>query len=118
MKNKEKEEFKKILQELDDPKNNREINYGLPLNPTSLQMAKYKLCKKILGYKQDNGLSREQVAEKIGISKAEIEDILFCCIEEFTLDRLTSYASQLFAPCQIEILIKENNPTTFYAQAN
>ena len=56
MKNKEKEEFKKILQELDDPKNNREINYGLPKNPTSLQVAKYKLCKIILGYKQDNDL--------------------------------------------------------------
>ncbi|WP_147410111.1 hypothetical protein [endosymbiont GvMRE of Glomus versiforme] len=52
-------------------------------------------------------MTREQVAEKIQLSKAETEDILFCEIERFTLDRLTDYASKLFAPCEIEINIKE-----------
>ncbi|CAG8583353.1 27219_t:CDS:10, partial [Gigaspora margarita] len=36
-------EFEKYLQEIEDPKNNREINYGLPKNPDSLQITKYKL---------------------------------------------------------------------------
>ena len=102
------QEFEKYLEKIEDPKNEREINRSLPKNPTPLQVAKYKLCKKILGYKLDNNLTREQIAEKIQLSKAEVEDILFCEIEKFTLDRLTEYASKLFAPCEVEINIKPN----------
>jgi predicted XRE-type DNA-binding protein len=101
----EKQKFKDFLKKVEDPNYQREINKSLPENPTSLQVAKYKLCKKILGYKLDNKLTREQVADKIGLSKAETEDILFCEIEKFTLDRLMTYASQLFAPFQVEVNI-------------
>jgi predicted XRE-type DNA-binding protein len=104
----EKQKFKEFLKKAEDPNYQREINRSLPENPTSLQVAKYKLCKKILGYKLDNKLTREQVADKIGLSKAETEDILFCEIEKFTLDRLMTYASQLFAPFQIEVNITDN----------
>ncbi|CAG8713175.1 20173_t:CDS:2 [Racocetra fulgida] len=97
------QEFEKYLQEIEDPKNNREINYGLPKNPDSLQITKYKLCKKILGYKLVNNLTREQIAEKINLSLAETEDILFCCIEKFTLDRLLVYASRLLFPFEVNI---------------
>ncbi len=89
------QEFEKHLSEISDPKNNSEVNYSLSKNPTPLQVAKYKLCKQILSYKLKNNLTREQVAERMGISKAETEDILFCCIEEFTLDRLITYESKL-----------------------
>jgi predicted XRE-type DNA-binding protein len=101
--NKEEQEFKKYLQEIEDPKNNSEINYGLPKNPNSLQITKYKLCKKILGYKLVNNLTREQIAERIDLSQAETEDILFCCIEKFTLDRLLIYASRLLFPFEVNI---------------
>ena len=50
----------------------------------------------MLGYKLDNKLTREQIARKIQLSKAETEDILFCEIEKFTLDRLMTYANKLF----------------------
>ena len=72
-------EFEKYLQEISDPKNNSEVNRALPKkNPTALQVAKYKLCKQILGYKLKNNLTREQIAKRIEISKAEVEEILFC----------------------------------------
>jgi len=103
----EKQKFKEFLKKVEDPNYQREINRALPPNANSLQVAKYKLCKKILFYKQESKLTREQVAEKIQLSKAETEDILFCEIEKFTLDRLVAYASQLFAPCQVEINITE-----------
>ena len=98
-------EFEKYLQGISDPKNNSEVNY-----PTPLQVAKYKLCKQILGYKLKNNLTREQTAERIGISKAETEDILFCCIEEFTLDRLVTYASKLLDPAEINIIVEQKRP--------
>jgi hypothetical protein len=106
----EKQKFKEFLQKAEDPNYQREINRSLPKNPTPLQVAKYKLCKKILGYKLDNNLTREQVAEKIQLSKAETEDILFCEIEKFTLDRLTEYAGRLLFPCEVEINI---NPSVY-----
>ena len=99
-------EFEKYLQEISDPKNNSEVNYSLPKNPTPLQVAKYKLCKRILVYKQDNNLTREQVAKKIMLSKAEIEDILFCEIEKFTLDRLVDYAERLFSLTEIKLIVE------------
>ncbi|CAG8461075.1 16962_t:CDS:1 [Gigaspora margarita] len=102
----QKKDFKKYLEELDDPKNNQEVNYALPENPTPLQVAKFEICQEILGYKLDNDLTREQVAEKIGISKAETEDILFCHIEEFTLDRLVEYASKLLEPIQVKVILE------------
>src|ERR1700722_3230624 len=88
----EKQKFKEFLKKVEDPNYQREINRALPPNANSLQIAKYKLCKKILGYKLYNKLSRDQVAKKMILSKAETEDILFCEIEKFTLDRLLTYA--------------------------
>lgn len=77
----------------------------MPENPTPLQVAKFKLCKKILGYKQDNNLSREVLAERLDLSLAETEDILFADIERFTLDRLVAYnASKLFEPLELDIV--------------
>src|SRR5215475_9966782 len=98
--------FSEYLQEIEDPKNNSEVNYALPENPTPLQVAKFEICQEILGYKQDNDLTREQVAEKMEISKAETEDILFCCIEKFTLDRLVEYASKLLDPIQVKVILE------------
>src|SRR5688572_21159337 len=86
-KTKKEKSFKEYLQGIEDPKNNSEVNYALPENPTPLQVAKFEICQEILSYKQDNNLTREQVAEKMGISKAEAEDILFCYIEEFTFNK-------------------------------
>ncbi|CAG8816379.1 26719_t:CDS:2, partial [Dentiscutata erythropus] len=41
-----------------------------------------------------------QAADKMDLSKAETEDILFCCIKKFTLDRLVENASRLLEPIQ------------------
>lgn len=106
-------EFEKYLQEISDSKNNSEVNYGLPKNSTTLQVAKYKLCKRILEYKLKNNLVREQIAEKIGISKAETEDILFCHIDEFTLDRLITYASQLLSPAEVNITVEQKKSSLY-----
>src|SRR5690242_8706471 len=100
-------EFEKYLEKIEDPKNEREINRGLPKNPTSLQIAKYKLCKKILAYQVKNKLNDEELTQKLDLSQAETEDILFCEIEKFTLDRLMVYASHLFSPNKIEVIIEE-----------
>src|SRR6185437_13713024 len=100
-------EFEKYLQEISNPKNNSEVNYSLPKNPAPLQVVKYKLCKQILGYKLKSSLTREQVAEKMDLSLAETENIQFCHIEEFTLDRLIIYTSKLLEPAEVNIIIEQ-----------
>jgi len=112
----EKQKFKEFLKKVEDPNYQREINRALPLNATSLQVAKYKLCKQMLIYQQEKKLSDEEVAEKIQLSKAETEDILFGCIEKFTLDRLITYAERLLAPNEVKVIV-ESKKNTSHARA-
>src|SRR5438046_2285222 len=91
-------EFEKFLEKIESPKNNQEVNYDLPENPTPLQVAKFNLCQNILAYQQDNNLTDEELADRIDLSIPEMEEVLFCQIEKFTLDRLMTYANSLFSP--------------------
>lgn len=104
--NAEKQKFKEFLKKVEDPNYQREINRALPLNANSLQIAKYKLCKQMLVYQQENKLSDEEIAKKIKLSVAEVEDILFCEIEKFTLDRLVEYAERLFSSTEIKLIVE------------
>src|SRR3954453_5887899 len=88
-----KKDFEKYLEKIEDPKNNQEVNYDLPENPTLLQVAKFNICQNILAYQQDNNLADEELAERISLSIPEMEEILFCQIDKFTLDRLMTYAN-------------------------
>ena len=102
----EKQKFKEFLKKAEDPNYQREINRSLPENPTSLQVAKYKLCKQMLIYQQEKKLSDEEIAKRIKLSVAEVEDILFCEIEKFTLDRLVDYAERLFSLTEIKLIVE------------
>ena len=101
-------EFEKILQEAEDPKNIGQGSWACPENPTPSEQAKYDICQKILRYQRENNLSDKVIARKIHLTILETEDILFCRISKFTLDNLLNYASQLFAPCQVELNIKDD----------
>jgi len=102
---KKDKEFKKYLERIEDPKNNQEVNYDLPENPTPLQVAKFDICQRILVYQQDNNISDKALAERMNLSIPEMEEILFAQIEKFTLDRLMTYANCLFTPAQVKITI-------------
>ena len=101
------QEFEKILQEIEDPKNIGQGSWALPRNATALQKAKHELCKQILIYKQDNNLSTEQIAQKINLTNSETKDILFYHIDHFTLDRLMTYAERLLSPAEVKVVIVE-----------
>jgi len=96
------EEEEKIIAELNSP-NYPRCNVALPKSATALEKSKYELCKKMLAYKQDKNLTTEQLAQKIKLTIPETESILFARINEFTLDRLITYASNLFSSFQIEV---------------
>jgi len=110
LKTQEERGFRKFLERIEDPNNHEGVNYDLPENPTPLQVAKYKLCKKMLAYQLKTNLTDEEIAKRINLSVAEVEDILFCCIEKFTLDRLLTYASQLLSPAEINVSVEQKEP--------
>jgi predicted XRE-type DNA-binding protein len=105
-----RKEEEKIIAELSAP-NYPRCNLALPENATALEKSKYELCKKILAYKQDHALNTEQLAHQINLTIPETESILFARINEFTLDRLITYASCLLAPFYLAI-ISENKKVT------
>ncbi|CAG8563912.1 5521_t:CDS:2 [Gigaspora margarita] len=91
------QEFEKYLEKIEDP-NYEGGAYDLPENPTPLEKMKYDICQNILGYKLTSHSTTQQIAQQIQLSTAETEELLFCRIEKFTLDRLVVYASKLFSP--------------------
>ena len=106
-------EYKKYLQELDDP-NYQGGSWALPENATPLEQAKYEICQKLIRYKRNSKLTTEEMAQKIQLTKPETEDILYCRLDYFTLDRLMDYTNKLFSPCEVKITIekKEFDETT------
>jgi hypothetical protein len=103
----EEQEFEKYLQKIEDPNYEGEENFDLPENPTALQVAKFDICQNILRYKRENQYTRQQIAEKVQLSLPETEEILFCHIDKFTLDRLTEYASKLFSFFRVKVVEAE-----------
>lgn len=107
--NQEQAEYKKYLEELSDP-NYSGGSWFLPENATPLEQAKYEICKQVVSYKLDTKISTEKMAQKIQLSKAETEDILYYRIDYFTLDRLVAYATRLFKLLEIKMVVESKKP--------
>lgn len=99
-------EDKEILANIQHP-NYDGGSFALPPSASSLEKAKYEICRNIVRYKRENNLTKEEIAEKIQLSPAETKRILLYRIEEFTLDRLITYASNLFFPLELGIIKAE-----------
>ena len=97
------QELEQILQELENPNYVGEGFWSLPENPTALEKSKYDICQKILAYQQKHKLTDKEIAQRISLTTGETEDILFCRIDYFTLDRLMTYANELFEPLEMKI---------------
>jgi hypothetical protein len=70
-------EFKKFIEEMEQPNNQEGVNRVLPDDADFLQIAKYKICQQILSYQLKNKLTDEEIAKKTNLSLAETRDILF-----------------------------------------
>src|SRR3954451_20784331 len=89
----EKEEFEKYIQELENPNYQGLVSQSLPENPSPTEEAKYEICQNFIRYKRRRKLSTEALAQEINLTTGETQEILFCYIDNFTLDRLVNYAS-------------------------
>ncbi|MCE8162880.1 MAG: hypothetical protein I3273_01060 [Candidatus Moeniiplasma glomeromycotorum] len=101
-------EFEKILQAAEDPKNIGQGSWALPNNATALQKTKYKLCRQLLAYQMKNKLTDQEMREKTRLSQTELENILFYRIGKVNFEVLIEVISRAYAPCEIEVVIKED----------
>ena len=104
--------FKEVLQEIESPQDIGNGSWALPRNATALEKTKHEICQNILRYQREKQLTDEEIATSIDLTLAETENILYCRIPYFTLDRLITYASRLFDPLEIKVVnaqSKENN---------
>ena len=93
---------KEILEQMRHP-NYDGGSFALPPNASSLEKAKYEICRNIVRYKREHNLTKEEMAEKIQLSPDETKRILLYRISEFTLDRLVAYTDNLHIPFEIKI---------------
>jgi predicted XRE-type DNA-binding protein len=96
--NNEKElEFEKYLEKIEDPNYQGYVNKDLPKNADFISRLKFKLCQEMINYQQKNKLNLQEIADKVNLTIPEVNEILFCYIDNFTLDRLAAYADRLFS---------------------
>lgn len=92
-----------MCQKLSDPNYSR-VNFVLGDNATPLEKSKYDICQNIARFKRESNLSEKGLGKILGFkSTKRLECLLFSHINEFTLDELVEYASELFAPFHLEI---------------
>lgn len=104
----DKQEFEKVLSEIESPQDWGNGSWALTEKATTLEKTKFSICQNILRYQREKKLSDEKLAQVIDLTKSETEDILYCRIDYFTLDRLIAYASRLFEPLEVEVVQAKN----------
>ena len=95
-------EIERITKYFSDP-SCKEINQGLMPNASELDKTKYNICQSIARYKRINNLTPAELAQKIGISQAKTDDILFGRISELSFEELASFTQKLNGHMELKI---------------
>ena len=68
---------------------------GLPANASKADLLKYELCKQFVMHLNREEMSQKELAEKLGIEPARLNEIVKYRIDLFTVDRLLGYLELL-----------------------
>jgi len=91
--------LKKIRESL----NKAEPSYLLPENATKAEKLKYNLCKKFVIYIQKNNISQADLAKKLNMDTARLNEIVKYRINLFTVDKLIDFAQRLDPNLEIKV---------------
>ena len=75
----------------------------LPSNATQIDRAKFKACEAIIKFRQKNALKQKDLAQQLGIDESRMSEILHYKTDGFTLDRLVSYAQELYPNLKLDL---------------
>ena len=107
-------EIERVIKRVTQP-GYRRINKGLFPNASEQDKVKHNLCQSIGDYCDDNQLSEQKLAQKLGINQEKLEYILFCHIDKLTVEELINYIDKLTG--HLEVKVNYDRPKTS-ARAN
>lgn len=93
------EKLKKIREGLDKA----EPSYLLPENATKAEKLKYSLCEKFVIYIQETKISQADLAKKLNMDTARLNEIVKYRINLFTVDKLIDFAQRLDPNLEIKV---------------
>lgn len=85
------EELKRVRKKLSRGR----ASYVLPPDASSVERAKYEVCRQILLYMHAKGMTQRELAAKMGVAETRVSEIVHYHIWKFTLDRLLGYLEKL-----------------------
>ena len=94
-----KEKIKKMSALLEKAEPSR----ALPKNATTAERVKYKICEKFVVYILDNGVSQAELARRLNMDPARLNEIVKYRIDLFTIDKLVEFADRLDPKFKIEV---------------
>lgn len=92
-------ELKEIRKKLDKAEPSR----TLPKDATKAETLKYKLCEKFVIYLLDNGMSQAELARRLGMDPARLNEIVKYRIDLFTVDKLLDFVEQLDPNIEVDV---------------
>jgi predicted XRE-type DNA-binding protein len=86
---------KKVLDEMRKKLEKVEPSRLLPPNASRADRLKYELCKQFVVHLNREKISQKELAEKLGVEPARLNEIVKYRIDLFTVDRLLGYVELL-----------------------
>ncbi len=86
---------KKVLDEMRKKLEKVEPSRLLPPNASRADRLKYELCKQFVVHLNREQISQKELAEKLGVEPARLNEIVKYRIDLFTVDRLLGYVELL-----------------------
>ncbi len=93
------EKLKKIRKDLEKA----EPSYLLPEDATKADILKYALCQKFVVHIQENKISQVDLAKKLNMDTARLNEILKYRINLFTVDKLIEFTQRLDPNLEIKV---------------
>ena len=75
----------------------------LPSDASKVERLKFELCKQFVVYLRANNMSQVDLAKKIGIEPARLNEIVKYRIDLFTVDRLIGYVEKLNPDVEVTV---------------
>lgn len=102
-----------IIKELSSCKYKRG-NIGLSPNSSLEDRTKYRLCKSLLAYQQDNKLTLTQIAKKLAIPEKKYYEIARGNINRFSLEELLFYFEKVAPGCELGMVKSKLDKASFF----
>lgn len=91
--------LKKIRAQLEKAEPSRTLSD----DPSTTEVVKYKICEKFVSYILDNNISQAELARRLNMDPARLNEIVKYRIDLFTIDKLIEFAEVLDPDLKVEV---------------